>query len=131
MSNKEFLLITKAKDLVKHTLRMTNNSKRYPKKFRFEFVNRMQGLALDIFELIQSANELNINDPAELKERLYMQNKAITKCKTLSFFIELSFEEEDIKINDKQCKTWTRYILDVQYMAIRWHSRDKERTRGK
>lgn len=129
MSNKEFLLITKAKDLVKHTLLMTNNTKRFPKKFRFEIVNRMQGIALDIFECIQSANELNINDPDALKERLYLQNKAITKCKTLSFFIELSFEEVDIKIDDRQCKTWTRHILDVQYMAVRWHTKDKERTR--
>lgn len=89
----------------------------------------MQEIAIDILEDIQTANELNINDPEELKERLYLQNKAITKCKTLSFFIELSFENESININDKQCKTWIKYVLDVQYMAVRWRTKDKERTR--
>lgn len=129
MSNKEFLLTSKAKDLVKHTVFMTDSIKRYPKKFKFSYVNRMQEIAIDILEDIQTANELNINDPEELKERLYLQNKAITKCKTLSFFIELSFENESININDKQCKTWIKYVLDVQYMAVRWRTKDKERTR--
>lgn len=129
MSNKEFLLTSKAKDLVKHTVLMTDSTKRYPKKFRFSYVNKMQDIAIDIFESIQTANELNINDPEELKERLYLQNRAITKCKTLSFFIELSFENKGIIIDDKQCKTWTKYILDVQYMAVRWRTKDKERTR--
>ena len=108
---------------------MTDSTKRYPKKFRFSHVNKMQDIAIDIFESIQTANELNINDPEELKERLYLQNRAITKCKTLSFFIELSFENESINIDGKQCKAWTKYILDVQYMAVRWRTKDKERTK--
>ena len=38
----EFNVIVKAKDLVKHTFTITNSTERYPKKYRFTLVNRIQ-----------------------------------------------------------------------------------------
>ncbi|MFR3736815.1 MAG: four helix bundle protein [Anaerococcus obesiensis] len=104
---------------------MTENSRRFPKKYRFTFVNRMQNIALDIYELINTANELNTNDPEALKERLKLQNEAITKCKTLLFLITLCLENESIALDDRQAETWARYVLNVKNMAIKWHIRDK------
>ena len=63
----EFILITKAKDLVKHTFLMTND-RRFPKKYRFTVVNRLQDLVIDIFQHIQEANELDLSDPQEFRE---------------------------------------------------------------
>ena len=68
----EFILITKAKDLVKHTFLMTND-RRFPKKYRFTVVNRLQDLVIDIFQHIQEANELDLSDPQEFRERRYEQ----------------------------------------------------------
>ena len=63
----EFAIITKAKDLVKHTFLMTNE-RRFPKKYRFTIVNRLHDLTIDIFQHIQEANELDIvENPKELK----------------------------------------------------------------
>lgn len=44
----EFNVIVKAKDLVKHTFTITNSTERYPKKYRFTLVNRIQEKAVDI-----------------------------------------------------------------------------------
>lgn len=33
--DKDFILLSKAKELIKYTLTMTDNAKRYPKKYRF------------------------------------------------------------------------------------------------
>ena len=123
--DKDFLLLVKAKELSKYTITMTENSRRFPKKYRFTFVNRMQNIALDIYELINTANELNTNDPEALKERLKLQNEAITKCKTLLFLITLWLENESIALDDRQAETWARYVLNVKNMAIKWHVRDK------
>lgn len=38
----EFNVIVKAKDLVKHTFTIANSTERYPKKYRFTLVNRIQ-----------------------------------------------------------------------------------------
>lgn len=91
--DKDFQLLTKAKDLANHTIKITDNPRRFPKKYRFTFVNRMQNISLDIYELINTANELNTNDKEALKERLKLQNLAITKCKTLLFLITLCLEK--------------------------------------
>ena len=55
----EFAIITKAKDLVKHTFMMTSE-RRFPKKYRFTIVNRLHDLTLDIFQHIQDANDLTL-----------------------------------------------------------------------
>lgn len=123
----DFILLSKAKELIKYTLTMTDNAKRYPKKYRFTFVNRMQNLALDIFENINTANELNIFDKEALKERLKLQNTAITKCKTLLLFIDLSLSYKNIVLDDRQAEVWAKYVLDVKNMAVRWHYKDRER----
>lgn len=120
----EFKIVTKAKDLVKHTFEMTNE-KRFPKKYRFTIVNRLHDLTLGIFEHIQEANELDIADPQEYRERNYYQRKAMTKCKTVLFLLELSKERN--LISAAQCAAWTKYIFDVKYMAAAWTKQDKQR----
>lgn len=121
----ELAVITKAKDLVKHTFTITNSTTRYPKKYRFTLVNRIQDRATDIFECLIEANELNLNDREEFKERQRLQALALTYCKELLFFIELSFEMEFIAASS--CEYWSRLALDVKYMATAWKKRDKER----
>ena len=120
----EFLLITKAKDLVKHTFLMTND-RRFPKKYRFTVVNRLQNLVIDIFKHIQEANELDLSDPQEFRERRYEQKKALTKCKTVLFLIEISFENS--LISKDQCDAWTKSVLNVKYMTASWRKKDRER----
>ncbi|GHU95052.1 hypothetical protein FACS1894208_07200 [Clostridia bacterium] len=120
----EFGLITKAKDLVKHTDMMTSE-KRYPKKYRFTLVNRLQEKTLDIFECIAEANELNLNDPAESRERLRLERRALTVCKTVLFLIEVSFEKS--LISNDQCAAWVKTVMDVKNMTANWYKKDRER----
>ena len=113
-----------AKDLVKHTFRMTND-RRFPKKYRFTIVNRLHDLTIDIFQHIQEANELDLADLQEFRERRYEQKKALTKCKTVLFLIELSLELE--LISNDQCAAWTKAVLDVKYMTAKWRKQDQQR----
>ena len=130
----EFAIITKAKDLVKHTFMMTSE-RRFPKKYRFTIVNRLHDLTLDIFQHIQEANELDLTDPQEYRERRYEQKKALTECKTVLFLIELQnlsgdflplFEEKEL-ISSEQCAEWTRHVMNVKNMTAKWRKQDRER----
>ncbi len=120
----EFILITKAKDLVKHTFLMTND-RRFPKKYRFTVVNRLQNLVIDIFQHIQEANDLDLSDPQDFRERRDDQKRALTKCKTVLFLIEISFENG--LISKDQCEAWTNYVVEVKRMAASWRKKDRER----
>lgn len=50
MAETDLKVILKAKELAEHTLRVTSNCNRYPKKYRFSLVDKMQNNALEIYE---------------------------------------------------------------------------------
>lgn len=64
MAETELKVILKAKDLCEHTLRMTSNCNRYPKKYRFSLVDKMQNKAITHYDellfYIELSAKLNI-----------------------------------------------------------------------
>lgn len=123
MANEDLKVIIKAKQLAKHTLIMTSNARRYPKKFRFSLVDKMQNKALEIYEMLFEANRTDIKDYK--RERLELQTKAITYCDELMYFIELSYELNII--NSGSMEAWSKIVMDVKHMAIAWRTKDRNR----
>lgn len=123
MANEDLRVITKAKQLAKLTLIMTSNARRYPKKFRFSLVDKMQNKALEIYEMLFEANRTDIKDYK--RERLELQTKAITYCDELMYFIELSYELNII--NSGSMEAWSKIVMDVKHMAIAWRTKDRNR----
>lgn len=123
MAEEKLKVIIKAEELAEHTLRVTSNCNRYPKKYRFSLVDKMQNKALEIYEYLHEANRTDLK--AYGRERSELQTKAITYCDELLFFIELSYRLNII--NDKSMGYWSKMVADVKHMAIAWRSKDKER----
>lgn len=123
MAETELKVILKAKDLAEHTLRVTSNCNRYPKKYRFSLVDKMQNKCLNIYEALMEANRTDLKDYK--RDRLELQTKAITYCDELLFYIEPSYKLNII--NDKSMEYWSKMVSDIKYMAIAWRSKDKER----
>ncbi len=123
MSNTELKVILKAKELAKHTLQVTSNANRYPKKWRFSLVDKMQNKALEIYEKLHEANRTDIRDYK--RERLELQTKAITYCDQLLYYIEMSNELNIL--NEKSMEYWSKMVCDVKRMAIAWRTKDRER----
>lgn len=121
--NKELQVIIKAKELAKHTLILTSNANRYPKKYRFSLVDKMQNKCLVIYEALYEANRTDIRDYK--RDRLELQTKAITYCDELLFYIELSCELNII--NTKSMEYWSKMVSDIKHMAIAWRKKDKDR----
>lgn len=122
---KELVTITKAKDLIKHSFTITNSTDRYPKKYRFTLVNKIQNKVIDIYECLLEANELNVMDRTEKPERLRLQRKAVAYIKELLYFIEFSLEMKFIDMNS--CKYWSKLAVDLKYLVIAWRNKDKQR----
>ena len=106
-------------------LQITNSTERYPKKYRFTLVNRIQDKAVDVYECVLEANELDLRDAQEYRQRQKLQAKALTYCKELLFFIELSQEMGFISMSS--CEYWSKLALEVKYMTTAWKKRDKTR----
>ena len=122
-SANELQVIVKAKELAKHTMILTSNANRYPKKYRFSLVDKMQNKCLDIYTELFEANRTDIKDYK--RERLEKQTRAITYCDELLYFIELSYELNIIPKGSLE--HWSKLVADVKYMAIKWRTNDRKR----
>ena len=120
---KELQIIVKAKELAEHTIRITSNCKKFPKKYRFTLVDKMQVKSLNIFESLMEANRLQVGDI----RRTELQTNAITYCDELQFYIELTVRLEIIGI--KSAEYWISLISSIKSMAIAWKKGDKERSK--
>ena len=123
MADRELEVIIKAKKLVSHTVRVSSNCRKYPKKFRFSVVDRMQKKSMDIYEALMEANRTDLKDFK--RERSELQTRAITCCDELLFYIELSHELGFIDVSGMEY--WSLMVTDIKRMAIAWRSKDKTR----
>lgn len=123
MADSDVKVIKKAMDLVEHTIRLTSNPNRYPKKYRHSVVDKMAIKAMEIYETLLEANRTSLDFMK--RERLEMQTKAITYCDELLFYIELSMKLNII--NNRSMEYWSKMVKDVKYMSIAWRKRDRER----
>lgn len=123
MASTDLQVILKAKDLAEHTLRITSNCNRYPKKYRFSLVDKMQIKSLDIYESLMEANRTDIK--IYKRERNELQTNAITYCDELIFYIELSFKLNII--NEKSMEYWSKMVSDIKHMTIAWRTKDRTR----
>ena len=122
MNDTKLEVIIKSIELMKYTMTITSNRKRYPIKY-VTLVKRIQNTCMDIYEFLLDANRLNID--VSKKERCELQTKAITACDKLSCYAELSL---NLNIVGSETIThWQKLINDVKYMSISWRSKDKTR----
>lgn len=122
MSEQKLKVIVKAIELMKYTMTITSNRKRYPSKY-IEIVKKIQNKSMDIYELLLDANTLNIN--TSKSERLELQTKAISACDKLSCFIELSMNLK--LVGSDTVDHWQKQVNDVKYMTLARREKDKKR----
>ena len=122
MSEQKLKVIVKAIELMKYTMTITSNRKRYPSKY-IQLVRKIQDKSMDIYEFLLDANTLNID--TSKSERLELQTKAITSCDKLSCFIELSMNLN--LVGSDTVANWQKQVNDVKYMALGWREKDKKR----
>lgn len=123
MLSEKLGVITKAMELAEHTLRVTSNCNRYPKKWRFSLVDKMQNKSLEIYEKLHEANRTDIKDYGRARREL--QTQAITYCDQLLFYIEMSFKLQII--SHKSMEYWSKMVCDVKHMSLKWRTSDSKR----
>ena len=117
-------VISKSIDLMKYTIQITSNRKRYPNKFII-LIQKIQSTCIEIYDALMMANRLQLQLNNEKSERLKLQTEAITLCDELSCFIQLSMELDLIGTNTVEF--WQKKISDVKYMTISWRTKDSSR----
>lgn len=123
MAENDLQVILKAEQLAEHTYRITSNCNKYPKKFRFSLVDRMQIKSMDIYENLLEANRTSLRDFKT--ERSELQTRAITCCDELLFYIKLSHNLGIINIGCVE--NWSKMVTDIKHMTLGWRKKEKTR----
>jgi len=122
MAENKLEVIVKATNLVRYTMQITSNRKRYPVKYVM-LVQRIQNTCMDVYEFLFDANRLNLS--TSKAERLELQTKAVNSCDKLSCFIEISMNLGIVGVDT--VAHWQKNVSDVKHMAIAWRTKDKKR----
>lgn len=118
-------VITAAETLEAHTYRKCRNVKVFPKKDRGGLPSRMVNEACDVFSMLTEANDLDLREREERRERLYLQRKALTRLKLLMHHIEVVHENRQIDADEFEY--WGGLAKSVRNQAAAWHKSDKAR----
>lgn len=121
---KPFELISKSIDLMRYTIQITSNRKRYPHKFII-LIQKIQSTSLNIYDSLMRANRLQLQLNTEKEERLKLQTEAVTLCDELSCYVQISMDLN--LIGSDTVENWQKKISDIKYMTIAWRSKDKAR----
>lgn len=113
----DLYVVTKAKDLAKYVLTVTEKS---PVKFRFTLVVRLQNYILDVLEHLYIANSLPLG-----QERQAEQEKAKTKLAMLDYFAGLAAEQKCILF--KQYEQIALQQAECLLYLNKWVASDKKR----
>lgn len=105
----------RAMELIDYTMTITDNTKRFPKKARFTFVDRMQNLTLDIYKKLVMVNEL----PAGARKT--NQIEILGDINVLLALIEICHKRQ--YINVRTMETWVKKSMDVKYLTAAWMKR--------
>jgi len=121
----ELKVLTEARKLEKHTLILTGNEKRFPKKYRVTLCARMQVEAFDIVSNITEANDYKLSEKEERHLRLMAQRAALRNCRNLINHIELAFNMRFI--DSGSFSYWSNMANATRNMLAAWYKSDKNR----
>lgn len=121
----EMNVITKAKDVFKHSRIMIRTEKHFPKKERFMLVKDIYEYSKEIVVKLLAANDMILTVEGQRELRLRYQLEAVTACKKLMFLVEQAYEEN--YISGDSCAYWTQMITDVKNMTLAWNRKDRQR----
>ena len=118
-------VIEGAKDLVAHTLKVTANESKFPKRYRFTVVAKIINASLYILDKLLMAQELYPENKKELKERILYQKKARAKCRSMMTL--LTVLKEVFGIGAGSFEYWIKMISELRNHITAWIMSDKER----
>lgn len=101
---------------------------KYPKKFRFTLVSKLQNLSIAVIENLYRANIVYVmgsNDTARIEKRKGYQKEAYVSLKLFNYFAWMAREQQCIL--PKQFEQIAKQSTGVSQMLLGWLKSDKKK----
>lgn len=119
-------VITVSGDLCDYTLQITSNEKHFPKRYRWNIINRILQITFDIDDHIIYANSVYVREgDGSLLRRQTHQLEALELTNVLLRNIDRAYRR--LGIDSDRIEFWTGQIKELQRLIRGWYRKDKER----
>lgn len=125
----DYDILQKAKEVAGYVLRITQNEKFFPKRYRFSVTNKMQEKAMDIVEKLVEAYEIYPNSQKEFDERISRMKVARAEIRSLLTLTEVAAETFGIRAS--AFEHLTRLLVDLKTHLTAWIRSDLKRFKDK
>lgn len=112
-------------DLAAYVIKLTNNEKYFPKRYRFSIVKTLHDKVIEITDDLVMANEIYPENKIELEERLLFQKKARASCRSLMTLMQVAAEV--FNISSGSLEYFTSCAVKLRNHITAWIIADKER----
>lgn len=118
-------VIIKALDLANYTIQITANEKVFDPKFRAAVTDDLISHAKDIYLICWTANNIRVSSEEAAKERLRLQDKAVTKCNTFLGLLDIA--KKVFHLDTKRVTYWGSKIMECRKLIRAWRDTDRKR----
>lgn len=124
-SEGKYDILEAAKEMAGYTLRITQNEKNFPKRYRFSVVNKIQDKAVYICDCLIMAQEIYPNTPMEYQRRQLYQKEARAACRSMMTLMEIAADTFGVKAGTFE--HWTRMVTELKNHTTGWIMDDQKR----
>lgn len=123
-------VIIDAEDFYIHTVKILRNEKHFKPTDDLdkETLYTIQREALHLVVAVRTANKINVSkDPDRARDRLALQEEAMTSCDLLETYLNLS--KRQFHLDSDKFWYWYGLLDKVTKRLVAWHKSDKTRFR--
>ena len=120
-------VITKSRQLAAYSLKITQNEKNLPKRYRSFVQKEICQVATDISAAVYSANSIYVTTADDYASRRALQQEALRL--TYRLLNNIGIWHKIRKIDGNRLEYWSELIMDVQNLLRSWRDADAKRYR--
>ena len=115
----------KALDLCTYTIQITKNKNVFTEEYQEAITDRIIATAIEIHMLCWTANNILVNSPEDLANRLSLQEQAAIQCNNLLSLIQIA--KPLFHLSSKRVVYWGGKAVDTRNLIRAWHDSDRNR----
>ena len=114
-----------SKELAGYTIKLTQNEKNFPKRYRLSVTNKIQDKAIEIVDCLIMAQEIFPNTRLEYQQRQLYQKQARAACRSMMALIEIAADTFGVRAGTFQY--WTKEATELRNHLTAWIMSDQQR----
>ena len=115
----------KTLELASYTIQITANEKSFDPKYRAAITDDLVSHAKDIYLLCWTANNIRASSEETFRERIRLQEMAITKCNTFLGLLDIA--KRVFHLDTGRVIYWGNKIIECRALIRAWRDSDKKR----